>query len=562
LKVRVSQLLAFTGFVAALLPVAVATPAHAQRNRTEQLAPRIMVPTVCSPDKELGIQAAEAIRARLTREVRPANLFVIPKNDIYNTLQASGYSTTECLGSNDAKALATLLRADHYIDGTVTRTATGVRIDSRLVLSRDNNVTQVLAPAEGKLDAAAASVSKSAQAAMKQLEGESKCVSLVREQKYAEAIAAARQGMNAYPNGTIAGICLGNAFYASNQLDSVLALSQRMVATDPKNIPALRWLADIYGQRKDPREIDALLGLMSADPTNVRLVDQVVNALAASGQAARAVPIVTEILKNNPGDPVLLRTGWLVLLAAKEYPLAIQTGLEYAKVDTAASDTTYFIKLAGAYAASNQAAQAAQALQEATTKYPNNATLLAIYAQTLSNAGQTAQAAAVARRAIAINPKVEGGYALLATSLAATGQWDQVAAALEQGAAAGANASLLSKIALKLGNDSYRAGNASKNRADFQRAITLLRLSDRLEGSANAKFLIGASSFSIGASATNEAQEAKSCALARLAKESFATASDNVPAGLSDYPDAAKQLLAAIPQYTPAVNAMVARYCK
>ncbi len=561
MKVRVSQFFAFTGSVAVLLSAAT-TVAQAQRQRAEQLAPRIMVPTLSSGDKELGIQAAEAIRARLTRDVRPQSLFVIPKADIYNTLQASGYSTTEALGPNDAKALATLLRADNYIDGTVTRTATGVRIDSRLVLSRDNSISQLLPAADGKLDAAAATVSKNAQNAMKQLEAEGKCVNLVREQKYAEAMAEARKGIAAYQGGTIAGICLGNAFYAANQLDSVLALSERIIQTDPKNIPALRWLADIYGQRRDPRGVDALLGLMAADPTNVRLVDQVANGLAASGQAARAVPIITQILRDNPGDPNLLRTGWLVLLAAKQYPEAIQTGLEYARVDTAAADTSYYVKLVGAYAALNQSQQAAKALQEATAKYPNNATLWAVYAQTLQNSGQSAQAAAAAQKAIALNPKVEGGFALAATTLAATGQWDQVQSTLERGAAAGADASLLAKIALKLGNDSYRAGNASKNRADFQRAVSLLKLSDRLDGSADAKFLIGASSFSIGQSATNEAQETKSCTLARLAKESFGTAQDNVPAGLSSYPDAAKQLLAAIPQFLPAVNAMVTRYCK
>ncbi|MBA3656297.1 MAG: tetratricopeptide repeat protein [Gemmatimonadaceae bacterium] len=521
-----------------------------------------MVPTLASSDKELGIQAAEAIRARLTRDVRPQSLFVIPKADIYNTLQASGYSTTEALGGNDAKALATLLRADNYIDGSVTRTATGIRIDSRLVLSRDNSISQLLPPADGKLDAAAASVSKNAQSAMKQLEAEGKCVNLVREQKYTEAMAEARKGIAAYPNGTIAGICLGNAFYAANQLDSVLALSQRIVQTDPKNIPALRWLADIYGQRRDPRGVDALLGLMAADPTNVRLVDQVANGLAASGQAARAVPIIMQILKDNPGDPNLLRTGWLVLLAAKDYPQAIQTGLEYARVDTAAADTTYYVKLVGAYAALNQSQQAAKTLQEATARYPNNATLWAVYAQTLQNAGQSVQAAAAAQKAISLNPKVEGGFALAATTLAATGQWDQVGSTLERGAAAGADASLLAKIALKLGNDSYKAGNASKNRADFQRAVSLLKLSDRLDGSADAKFLIGAASFSIGQSAINEAQESKSCALARTSKEAFTTAQENVPAGLASYPDAAKQLLAAIPQFMPAVNAMVTRFCK
>ena len=60
----------------------------------------------------------------------------------------------------------------------------------------------------------------------------------------------------------------------------------------------------------------------------------------------------------------------------------------------------------------------------------------------------------------------------------------------------------------------------------------------------------------------SEAQTSKSCTLARLAKESFNTAQENVPAGLQTYPDAAKQLLTAIPQFTPAVDDQVKRFCK
>lgn len=569
LKVRASRSLAFTGLAAVFLLGIQVAPVAAQRSR-EQLAPRIMVPTLQSNDKDLGIQAAEAIRARLTRDVQPRNLFVIPKNDIYNTLQASGYSTTEALGANDAKALANLLRADHYIDGTVSKTSFGgVRIDARLVLARDNTVSQLLPPAEGaKLDQSAAALSKSIQNAMRQLEGEAKCYSLARDQKWSEAIAAARSAISAYPQGTIAMICLGNSFFGMNQQDSVLAVATRISAIDPKNIPALKWAADIYSQRKDPREVDALLALLAADPTNLKTLDQVLNALAISGQAKRAVPFIQEMLRNNPGDPALLHTAWLVLLAAQEYPLAVQTGQELIRLDTAAADTLYYLKLAGAFTAMTQLQQAAQSLSEAVAKYPNNSTLLAVYAQTLQNTGQSARAAEVIRRALAVNPKAEGGYALLATSLAASGQWDSVFNVIDRGVSAGADKALLAKIALKLGNDSYRAGNASKNRADFQRAQRFLQLSDRLDGSATAKFLLGAASFSVGQSAVNEAQDiAKSnkphaCELARLARDSFAMAQDNVPAGLQEFRDAAVQLLNAIPQFTPAVTAQIKAYCR
>ena len=108
----------------------------------------------------------------------------------------------------------------------------------------------------------------------------------------------------------------------------------------------------------------------------------------------------------------------------------------------------------------------------------------------------------------------------------------------------------------------YKSGNASKNRAELQKAIDFCKLSDQLESSSDAKFLTGVSAFVIGQSAVTEAQTTKSCALARQAKDAFATAQENVPAGLQSYPEPAKQVLTAIPQYTPATDEMVKRYCK
>jgi hypothetical protein len=48
-------------------------------------------------------------------------LWVIPKNDVTATLEASGFPTTEALAPHDARALAQLLRADEYIVGTITK---------------------------------------------------------------------------------------------------------------------------------------------------------------------------------------------------------------------------------------------------------------------------------------------------------------------------------------------------------------------------------------------------------------------------------------------------------
>ena len=127
LKVRLRHsALALTAFA-----TVIASPLLAQSGKTGD---RVMVPTLQSSDKDLGVQAAEAIRNQLTKQTSVRELVVVPKADINNSLASSGYSTTEALAPGDAKALATLVRAPQYVEGTVTKTPTGYKIDSRLII--------------------------------------------------------------------------------------------------------------------------------------------------------------------------------------------------------------------------------------------------------------------------------------------------------------------------------------------------------------------------------------------------------------------------------------------
>src|SRR5690242_5020568 len=126
------------------------SPLLAQSTKTGE---RVMIPTLQSADKDLGVQAAEAIRNQLTKQTNLRDLVVVPKNDINNSLISSGYSTTEALAPGDAKALATLVRAPQYIEGSVSKTPAGYKIDARLIISRDMTKGQLLATAQaGKLD--------------------------------------------------------------------------------------------------------------------------------------------------------------------------------------------------------------------------------------------------------------------------------------------------------------------------------------------------------------------------------------------------------------------------
>ncbi len=547
------------GAAALFLPPALPLVAAAQSRGSDE-AKRVLVVVFQSADRSLGAKAANSVRDKLAKEYNPKDVWVIPTVDINNTLTASGYPTDEALGLSDARQLAVQVRADQFIDGTVTQIPTGVRIEPRVVLSRDATVAQALAPIEAaNVDRAASMVVNEVKDARRQLAGEQACYSAFREQKYDVAVAAARKAVTESPNGTLAAICLGNAYGAMHNQDSVQAIGERIVAKDPKNIPALTWLAEIYRTKNDPRRVDILTELLAADPTNYALQAQIVNELALSGRASMAVPIINALIQNNPGDPQLLRTGWLVLLAAKDYERALQVGSQLIQIDTAAADTSYYIKTAGVYTALNRPTDATATLQAGAARFPNNATLSLAGIQGLIKSGRTAEAAAAARKILATDPKNTNANVLLIQSLSNP---DEINTAINTAVANGADPGILSQLALQQASTAINLAQQSKLRADYQRALMFAQLSDKVATSIDAKYITGLSAYFIAEGAIGEAVKSKNCQLARMAQDNFAIVQMTLPAAGKAHPSEAGQILGAVGQYAPSVSQAVKQYCK
>ncbi|MGI8765549.1 MAG: tetratricopeptide repeat protein [Gemmatimonadaceae bacterium] len=563
-------------FVVALaaLTCAAAGSVHAQDAKS-----RITVMTFQSQEKGNGAKAADELRGRLTKQFNPKDVYVLPTKDVTNTLESSGFSASDPLAPTEEKALANLLRADDYVTGQVTKSPAGAyQVNARLVVTRDNTLSQALPVAtSGKVADAMDAVAKSAKDAMRQLDGEQSCVNKARAGDAAGALAAARQGIAAYPNATLARLCMANVYYTQyakatthadsvRLADSVLTVTRVIAQQDPASTAALRFNAELYKVRGDSTQArQTLVQLIRADPTNDKLIGQVVNELAGSGHAQDAVPLVKELLARNPGDPPALRTAFLVYLAANDWQSAVTTGPELIKADTTAADSSYYVRMAAAYQALNQAPQALATLQAGTQRYPKNTTLLLAYASGLRKSGQGAQAADIVRRAVAAKPNDPQALLLLADTYAQANQPDSVGAVLQRAATLpGADKNIIAQYALVQGNNAYKAANASKDRADFQRAIKLLQLSDQIQGSTDAKFLTGAAAFSIAQSAANDANTQKSCPLAQTAQTNLNLAAAGLQAGSTDdkYKAAATQYLTYVPQFRPAIDAQVKKFCR
>lgn len=536
--------------------------------------PRLLVAVFASNDRSSGVQAADAIRSRIQGSVNAKQLWVIPRTDITNYLESSGYRADSSLGPSDLKELAKLLRADEVLFGLVTRTASGVRIEPRLLLARDVSLAQPLPMAEAANAADAARlIERSLSEARKQLPDNRACENHLRNKAYDKAIVSAKAGILKYPNATLARLCLAST-YQDMKLgaDSVLRVTDEIRRIDPKNSFALRIAYQAYQEKGDPESaVRALVGLLALEPANQTLQGQVVSELAKLGKPSVAVPIVDELLAQNPGDPQLLRQKWLLLLAAGQadtgvvrstlFGRAAVAGDEMVKADTMLADSVFFSRqiIAGnAMTPPRGLEYASRAVQ----RYPRSAEFWALKANAERKAGQTQMAQQSLTRALSIDPKYPNGSLLLAQLYLDLNQPDSAVATARVAVAGGEDAKTWGAFLLTPTQAAWKHAEQTKEIPDYQKALALAEESDKLAPSVTAKFFAGVSAFYAGIGSLQAAQKPKSCPLARTAQEMFLKTQLNMPAGGAVDANTAKTVLGYVAQYSPSADQMVKQYCK
>jgi len=536
-----------------------------QRGQTP--GPRFMVPVLRSNERNLGAQVADALRERMGGEFMMRTLWIIPKSDIDNALEQSGYSKTEPLNSNDAKQLANLIRAEEYVEGTVNKTAGGLEFDGALLLVRGDGMVQPLPKVTGaKPGDIAKGVADAVEDARKPLDDVKKCTTNWRLNKYGEAMADAQKGLKDYPNSVMSRVCILEL--ANSQkwgADSIIKYSEDILKLHPQNRRALALVADAYGEKKmDEQQIRALTTLLSLDPTNARLTETVVNIIAASGKPEVARPIIDEAVKQNPGDPSLIRLQWRIYLALKEYKQAATIGEEMIKTDTAAADTSFFTRMASAYVLAGDTAKAAELAARGTAKFPQNAGLWMLQGQLARQAGQASQSLIAIRKALALDPKISGANLMIAQAYSEMNQPDSLMVSLKAAEAAGDSKETIGGMALTLGNKMYREWNAQtpKNPDTAGPILSLLAYSDSVNPSPTAKFLQGVIHLVVGQTLLQSNAQTKSCDVANRASDALTNANLLIGQGAKAFPDQAGQLMTALQQFTPYADNQKKTLCK
>jgi tetratricopeptide (TPR) repeat protein len=568
-KAPYRSVLSAAGFAAAFAVSAIPSVARAQRQQVPGPDTKRVLVTAFRGDAEGGVRTADETRGRVASEFNIRTLMATSKKDIDNTLIQSGYKPDSALSPNDIKELARLVRADEIIDGTVTKTPTGYRTNARFFLPRDVFLTQPLVTVDNaNLGDVAKQIVSEYDQARKQLQANQECENDIRDKKTDLAIAAARKGIATYPKATIARLCLASAFQSWKTTadssrpwaDSVLKVTKEVIALDPRSKIAYTLAYDAYKAKNDSTNaLLSLVGMMNSDPTNTTLREQVIIELVQSGKAEIAVPTARQLKIDNPGDPQYARLYWLVLRAAKNYKESIPAGKELVALDTAAADSGYFARQAVDAAADSNYAMAAEFAATGAAKFPKNATLLVIKGQNERKAGQLQAAKASLEKALVLDPKVQGATQLLIQTNNDLGLVDD---AVKVAKADTANKDRNAAYLLSLGQQAYKVGVASKKPEDFKKAVVLLKGSDDISPSDNAAFLAAVSGFSLAQYYGTTLQSTKTCADAKEGQAAALIVNTYMPRGGKVSPDAAKQILTAMPQYSTFFDASAKKYCK
>lgn len=535
---------------AGLLAVVFA-PTTAMAQRQGARSPVFLAVTFKSPgEPKLGIEVAEALRQRMLRffpfPPRPGQLRVVKQEEINTSLTGSGYPADSAITTTDLRDLGKGMGADESMEGTAKRTAEGVEVRAKVYWLNNTSAAEVLpVVVEKNAETAGRKVAELYVQVRKELDEYDTCRNALINNQYDAAITAANAALKEYAQGVLPRACLltaYNKYYEQKKfpLDSVMRVANELMTIDPENEIALVTLVDAYRARGDTaKAIETsmkLYALNPASPTTAGIID----FLAAAGAPEKALIIVEDQMKNNPGDANVIETQWKLLQLTNQWKRAIAAGEEMVKFDTSKADTIYFRRQVGAAYSDSQPQLALQFLGRATQKFPRNVFLLQAYAQELRKQGQLQQALEAAKKVIAVDPKADQGYATVVVLYTQLNQPDSAVAFARQALATSPDSAtknsigqgLLTLIGPSMSKAQSDTGAAPDvARANWNEVYKLSAAVDSIVPQAATKFYMSFAAYNLAANAASRVSD-----LANKAK--------NIPAACAELKTAADMVLA------------------
>jgi tetratricopeptide (TPR) repeat protein len=466
----------------------------------------------------LGFQVANAVRERIASDFDTRALWVVPESTITDYLIRAGYPADQPLSTAESRQLASSFRADELLDGVVTKTPTGAyRVQAAWSLSARDDMVQPLPAVEAaKISDVAKLVAREFQSARKQVESVQRCMNLARARNYSSAMAEARKAIDAYPRSVLGRVCIANIFDQQKLgADSMLRISEEILAIHPENARALAFAADAYGEKKMVDEqLRALEQLVRVEPANRRAREALINVYAGRDQLDRAKLLVDTLVAAEP-DGKSLALQLRIYLRLKEWADAVTIGERLLDADTSAATRDLFVRLIATADAAGDASKALDLATRGVGKFPNDDELTVLRVQYLRKNGQLPQALAVVDALLDRNPRAPNAWTQKARIEQELGLApDTVLSTLGRGLENGEGRAATALTARSFGLTAAKDTVPDKLGA-LRTALRYYKLSATAQPGDTTSMLIGSTSLSLAQRLATEPAEAKRCDLAK-----------------------------------------------
>jgi tetratricopeptide (TPR) repeat protein len=421
-----------------------------------------------------------------------------------------------------------------------------------------------------------------------QLVHERRCENALRAGSGLRAVEAAREGVNAYPRGSIVRTCLVWALHQNGApATEVLAAAESLLAIDaesPHGLEAAAVALDSL-RRREPAA-GYWLRLAATDTTDLDLAVRVGYALLDGGNASRAEPFLVALSNAHADDIRFVLQKWRAAYENKHWPLAIAAGEALLERDSVSRrDSLFYYRLAFAYHSANQTIKSVETLAHGVNAFPKDAKMYALYTQyikaeadtvlprglalfprsvellnlhatELHARGKVAEALDATRQLVLLDSATKHGHVAIAQYQIELNRPDSALASLHAALAGGDDSTFVATFALAKGNALYQAAaSGAQSNADLAAALRMLAFADSVQTSEQARFLTGVAALAVAQTALKESMKltdkGESCKRVRVAADVIPLARTGLHAGEASFAETAKQSLDLLDQIDP-----------
>lgn len=533
-------------------------------------APKLLVATpftFSDADSAMAVEIGNAMRLRMER-VAGTTYRVIPAKQMQSALEQYGYPLDALLPPTVARVLAQQLQARVMLTSLLGKSEAGAyALTARLAgLNDDAGNVVVIQQAPGQAPKAfGEAVADRLAPAVKSADEAKACVD-ERTSKPDKAATAAQKAVAILPDNGLAQYCLFQlAADRKAPTAEQVAFLQAAVKGDPQSLPAWTELAKIYEEQGDTtRLVDAFQRMLLAAPTNQPLREAAFKVFLRYGRPDAAVQAAKEGLALDPTNADLRDLLSNAYATLGDYPKAIEA-LAQTYIDTPdRADSTFFLKITVFAAAQPDTAALLKWARLGVDKYPDNATLLGQLVSAYGMSGPTDSLVSVTSRLIVLDTTAVGPALSAAKTL---GEQKRVSEAViftdfavrhgdaQQKESA---AAILTNAALPLLQPADQ--NLPLAADALRRAVAAADPTGRVAPTAN--YLLGLATFYQVPAIDKEAEQTRSCDLARKEEALLAEAETGFTLGRATKPEDAAKNLGFIGQFKPRVASMIKAYCK